>query len=89
MDLSKLSDAELLALAQQQQRAQPTGTLDAASRQAAEGVTFDSAIRQLAKGAPVVGSFMDEGAAALDAATHPVLGRGAPGKPIRSGIRRT
>ena len=80
MDLSKLSDAELLALAQQQQRAQPTGTLDAASRQAAEGVTFDSAIRQLAKGAPVVGSFMDEGAAALDAATHPVLGRGAPGE---------
>ncbi len=43
-----------------------------------EGLSLDNVVRQVAKGVPVVGSFMDEISAAGDAATYPVLGRGDP-----------
>jgi hypothetical protein len=40
---------------------------------------LDSIVRQLAKGAPLVGSFLDEANAVTGAALHPMLGSGAPG----------
>lgn len=70
MDLSKLSNEELLALAQQGAARPPSGP----------GLTADNAVRQIAKGVPFLGSYMDELSAAGDAATYPLLGRGDPGE---------
>lgn len=42
------------------------------------GFTLDNAVRQIAKGTPI-GSYMDEAAAAADAATHSLFGRGSAG----------
>lgn len=43
------------------------------------GKALDNGARQFVKGIPVLGGAMDKIAAAGDAATHPVLGRGAEG----------
>lgn len=41
------------------------------------GITADNVVRAAARGIPVVGGVMDKVAAGMDAATQPVLGRGA------------
>lgn len=42
--------------------------------------TVDNTVRQIAKGVPFVGSYLDEANAATNAALNPVLGTGAPGQ---------
>jgi hypothetical protein len=77
MDISKLSDAELLQLAQQYKDNPGPVTPSNFVMQGAQGMTVDNMVRQAVRGVPVVGSFMDEVSAVGDAATQPVLGRGS------------
>lgn len=44
------------------------------------GSALNTGVRQMAKGAPIVGSFLDEMNAATNAGLHPLLGTGAPGQ---------
>lgn len=61
-DVSQLSDADLL------------GHINKAK---AEEVNLDTTLRQMVRGIPVGGPLVNKAAAALDALTYPILGRGS------------
>lgn len=76
MDISKLSNEELLALrsqldTQRQQSAMPPGSESASVPEFMQAL--DSGVRQVAKGVPVIGSYLDE----MNAGTNAMLGQGS------------